>query len=46
MATRLNTNPNDSKKKPKDNKKNSDKTSKKKVKSKSIVDQEQVLNLR
>ncbi|CAD8143289.1 unnamed protein product [Paramecium pentaurelia] len=46
MATRQHTNPNDSKKKPKDDKKNSDKTSKKKVKSKSTVDQEQVLNLR
>ncbi|CAD8050786.1 unnamed protein product [Paramecium sonneborni] len=45
MATRLNTNPNDSKKKPK-NKKNTDQTSKKKGKSKSVVDQEQVLNLK
>ncbi|CAD8133923.1 unnamed protein product [Paramecium octaurelia] len=46
MATRQITNPNDSKKKHKENKNNSIKTSKKKVKSKSQVNQEQVLNLR
>ncbi|CAD8053691.1 unnamed protein product [Paramecium primaurelia] len=46
MATRQKTNPNDSKKKNKDNTNNSNKTSKKKVKSKSLVNQEQVLNLK
>ncbi|CAK71013.1 unnamed protein product (macronuclear) [Paramecium tetraurelia] len=46
MATRQNTNPHDSKKKHKENKINSTKTSKKKVKSKSLANQEQVLNLR